>query len=146
MQFGRFHHIYNCSAIIFHCSVVDGTCGKLTINSKQSRNKCHIHPFYMQEPTETSQQCSQNLNEDVEEESTVGDLLVLPGPSHQDDSGNMYNSSQSLTPQGSTVRPPSSPPSKTPKKRKQDDPASRAFSLLESIAKRGSSVKEKSAN
>ena len=100
----------------------------------------------MQEPTETSQQWSQNLNEDVEEESTVGGLVVLPGPSHQVDSGNIYNSSQSLTPQGSIVRPPSSPPSKTPKKRKQDNPASKAVSLLESIAKHGSSVKEKSAN
>ena len=57
----------------------------------------------MQEPTETSQQCPLNLNEDVEEGNTVGELSVLPGPSHQDDSENMYNSSQSLSPQCSTV-------------------------------------------
>ena len=42
--------------------------------------------------------------------------------------------------------PPSFPPSRTPKKRKQDNPASKAVSLLESIAKCGSSVKEKSSN
>jgi len=58
----------------------------------------------------------------------------------------MHNSSQSSNPQGSTDRPPSSPSSKTPKKRKQDDPASKAVSHLESIVRHGSTVKEKPPN
>ena len=70
----------------------------------------------------------------------------MSGPSYQDDSENVYSSSQSLDPQGSTDRPPSPPSRKTPKKRKQDDPASKAISLLESIVKHGSTVKEKSSN
>ena len=100
----------------------------------------------MQEINGTSQECSQNVSEDIEEESAIGELIVLPGPSYQDDSENVYSSSQSLDPQGSTDRPPSPPSRKTPKKRKQDDPASKAISLLESIVKHGSTVKEKSSN
>ena len=100
----------------------------------------------MQEINVTSQEFSQNVSENIEEESTIGELIVFPGPSYQDDSENMYKSSQSLNPQGSTDRPPSSPSSKTPKKRKQDDPASKAVSHLESIVRHGSTVKEKSSN
>ena len=58
----------------------------------------------------------------------------------------MHNFSQSLHPQGSTDRPSSSPSSKTPKKRKQDDPALKAVSHLESIVRHGSTVKEKPPN
>ena len=105
-----------------------------------------MHPFCMQESTETSQQCSLNVNEDIEEESTVGEFVVLLGPSHLEDSGNIHNSLQSLNPQGIADGPHSPPPSRTPKKRKLEDPASKAVSLLESIAKHASSVKEKSAN
>ena len=100
----------------------------------------------MQEINGTSQECSQNVSEDIEEESAIGELLVLPGPSYQDDSDNVDTSSQPLDLQGSTDRPPSPPSRKTPNKRKQDDPASKAVSLLESIVKRGSTVKEKSSN
>ena len=71
----------------------------------------------MKGTNETSQECSQNMSEDIEQESTVGEFIVLLGPSHQDDSDNGDNSSQSLSPQGSTDRRTSSPPCKTHKKK-----------------------------
>ena len=98
----------------------------------------------MQEPIDNSQPELQNENEEIEGECSVDELTVLPGPSNIENRKDIP--AIVGTPEGRLEQPDSPTPALAPSKRKRDDPAAKAVSLLESIAKRGSTVKERTAN
>ena len=98
----------------------------------------------MQEPIDNSQPELQNENEEIEGECSVDELTVLPGPSNIENRKDIP--AIVGTPEGRVEQPDSPTLALVPNKRKRDDPAAKAVSLLESIAKRGSTVKERTAN
>ena len=99
----------------------------------------------MQELIDNSQPEIRNENEENEGECSVGEFTVLPGPSNVESRKDMP--AIVVTPEGRVEEQPHPPiPASAPSKRKRDDPAAKAVSLLESIAKRGSTIKERTAN
>ena len=102
----------------------------------------------MHEPIANSQPEIRNENEENEGECPVGEFTVLPGPSNVESRKDMP--AIVVIPESRVEeqqKQPHSPiPASAPSKRKRDDPAAKAVSLLESIAKCGSTVKERTAN
>jgi len=96
----------------------------------------------MQEPIDNSQPELQNDNEG---EYSVCEFTVLPGPSNIESRKDMP--AIVVIPEGRVKEQPHSlTPALAPSKRKRDDPAAKAVSFLESIAKRDSTVNEWTAN
>ena len=86
----------------------------------------------MQEQIDNSQPELQNENEEIEGECSVDELTVLPGPSNIENRKDIP--AIVGTPEGRVEQPDSPTPAVAPSKRKLDDPAAKAVSLLERTA------------
>jgi len=83
----------------------------------------------MQESIDNSQPELQNENEENEGECSVSEVTVLPGPLNIESRKDM--SVIVVTPEARVEEQPHSPiPALAPRKRKRDDPAAKAVSLL----------------
>ena len=99
---------------------------------------------YMQKPIDNRQSELQNDNEEIEGDGSVDELTVLPGPSNIENRKDI--TAIVGTPEGRVEQSDYPTPAVAPSKRMRDNPTAKAVSLLESIAKRGSTVMKRRAN